>query len=98
MVISVAAFSWIALLRWRVLDQSAVIREKVQREAALEERHRLAREMHDTLAQSFSGLAFQLDALAGRLPAEAEAIRQPIEVVRNSHRVSWRSCCSSSRA
>ena len=86
LVISVAAFSWIALLRRRVLDQSAVIREKVQREAALEERHRLAREMHDTLAQSFSGLAFQLDALAGRLPPDAEAIRQPLEVARQMAR------------
>jgi signal transduction histidine kinase len=33
--------------------------------AVIEERERLALEMHDTLAQSFAGLGFQLEALCG---------------------------------
>ena len=80
--LALAAFGWVALLRRRVAEQAAVIREKVQREAALEERHRMAREMHDTLAQSFSGLGFQLDALNARLPDNADAARVQLETAR----------------
>jgi signal transduction histidine kinase len=82
LAVSLVTLGWIALLRRRVADQAAVICAKVQREAALEERHRLAREMHDTLAQSFSGLAFQLDAVAGRLPAEADQARSALDTAR----------------
>lgn len=76
------AFIWVALLRRRVTEQAAVIREKIRREAALEERHRMAREMHDTLAQSFSGLGFQLEALRTRLPAEAEDAQSQLQIAR----------------
>ena len=43
--------------------------------AVLEERNRLAREIHDTLAQSFTGVSLQLEAAKGilnRNPAEAK--------------------------
>jgi signal transduction histidine kinase len=76
------ALIWIALLRRQVTEQAGIIREKAQREAALEERHRMAREMHDTLAQSFSGLGFQLDALDAQLPAQAEPARRQLETAR----------------
>ena len=36
------------------------------------ERNRIARELHDTLIQGFSGLTLQLQALAGRLHASSE--------------------------
>jgi signal transduction histidine kinase len=80
--LALAAFAWVVLLRRRVAEQSEVIREKVQREAALEERHRMAREMHDTLAQSFSGLGFQLEALKTNLPAGTDSVRQQLETAR----------------
>lgn len=80
--VALLAFGWVALLRRRVAEQARVIREKIQREAALEERHRMAREMHDTLAQSFSGLGFQLEALNARLPADADAARGQLETAR----------------
>ncbi|MEO5802450.1 MAG: sensor histidine kinase [Verrucomicrobiota bacterium] len=76
------ALFWILMLRRRVARQAEVIREKAQREATLEERHRMAREMHDTLAQSFSGLGFQLDALQVGLPPEADVARQRLETAR----------------
>jgi signal transduction histidine kinase len=37
--------------------------ERWRMQAVLEERQRLAHEMHDTLAQSFAGLSFQLQAI-----------------------------------
>jgi signal transduction histidine kinase len=78
--VALAALAWVVLLRKRVAEQAEVIREKVQRESALEERHRMAREMHDTLAQSFSGLGFQLEALKAYLPSEAEAARGQLQL------------------
>jgi signal transduction histidine kinase len=80
--LALAALIWAGLLRRRIAEQTGVIREQVQREAALEERHRMAREMHDTLAQSFSGLGFQLDALGAGIPREAEAARSQLETAR----------------
>jgi signal transduction histidine kinase len=80
--LALAAFAWVVLLRRRVVEQSLVIREKIQREAALEERHRMAREMHDTLAQSFSGLGFQLEALKTKLPPDTDEVRRQLETAR----------------
>lgn len=70
LAVALGALAWAALLRRRVAEQTEVIRRKIEREAVLEERQRVAREMHDTLAQSFSGVGFQLEALDARLPAD----------------------------
>ena len=35
----------------------------------LAERNRIARELHDTLIQGFSGMTMEMQALAARLPA-----------------------------
>jgi signal transduction histidine kinase len=80
--VALTACIWVVVLRRRVTEQARVIRQKVQREVVLEERQRMAREMHDTLAQSFSGVGFQLDALKSRLPADAELARTQLEVAR----------------
>jgi signal transduction histidine kinase len=44
--------------------------ERWRMRAVLEERTRLAREIHDTLAQSLSGIAFQLESSIQRAPAD----------------------------
>lgn len=82
LVLLVAAFAWATLLRRRVAEQTEVIRRKAEREAALEERHRMAREMHDTLAQSFSGLGFQLESLAASLPPADTAARTRLDTAK----------------
>lgn len=82
LVLLVASFVWATLLRRRVSEQTEVIRQKAEREAALEERQRMAREMHDTLAQSFSGLGFQLDSLAASLPSAADAARTRLDTAK----------------
>lgn len=60
--------------------------------AVLRERERLAHEIHDTLAQSFAGIGFQLRAIRKRLaretidaPALLQQIDQASELVRHSH-------------
>jgi signal transduction histidine kinase len=60
--------------------------------AVLRERERLAHEIHDTLAQSFAGIGFQLRAIRKRLTREtidAAALLQQVdlasELVRHSH-------------
>jgi two-component system NarL family sensor kinase len=60
--------------------------DRATRVALVEERNRLAREVHDTLAQELSAIALQLeaaDALLERSPERARArIRQALERVR----------------
>jgi signal transduction histidine kinase len=72
-VVLAAAMLWAFQLRRRVEAQTLIIREKVEHEATLEERTRIARELHDTLEQALAGVSFQLGAVAGAmrgLPAE----------------------------
>ena len=62
--------------------------EQATRVALVEERNRLAREVHDTLAQELTGIALQLeaaDALLESAPERARArIRQALERTRES--------------
>ena len=61
---AVAAFTWVVLLRRQVAQQLATIERKLHAEVATEERHRIAREFHDTLEQDLAGIELQLDAAA----------------------------------
>jgi len=64
-VILLAAL-WISALKRQVHLQTAALRNRIQSEAALEERQRIAREFHDTLEQGLAGLSLRLDAVATR--------------------------------
>lgn len=57
---------WISALRRQVGRQTAALRGGIESEAALEERHRIAREFHDSLEQDLAGLGLRLDAVATR--------------------------------
>lgn len=61
---------WIAVLRRQVLRQTEALRRRIESEAALEERQRIAREFHDTLEQELAGVGLRLDALATRVADE----------------------------
>jgi signal transduction histidine kinase len=52
----------------------------------LAERQRLARDIHDTLAQGFAGIVLQLQAAEGELPAGADAARRHLEQARRTAR------------
>jgi signal transduction histidine kinase len=62
-----AAGLWIGVLRTQVRRQTAALRRRIEAEAALEERHRIAREFHDSLEQELAGVSLRLDALATRV-------------------------------
>jgi signal transduction histidine kinase len=63
--------------------------------AVHKERERLANEIHDTLAQSFSGIGFQLQAIRKAIPHESPGLQKQVdlacELVRHSHKEARRS-------
>jgi signal transduction histidine kinase len=69
--------------------------ERWRLRAVLEERERLAHEMHDTLAQSFAGIGFQLQAIRRAVPSDAPGLRVQVDLaralVRYSHKEAKRS-------
>lgn len=73
----------IAVERARLFARSAEI-------GAIEERTRLARELHDTLAQGLAGVALQLESAEALMEAGSEAprvrraLRQALELTRNN--------------
>jgi signal transduction histidine kinase len=67
-------------------------------QGVLEERQRMAHEMHDTLAQSFAGIGFQLQAIRNGILGENSAVLQQLDLasdlVRHSHQEARRSIAS----
>lgn len=53
--------TWMIFLSHKVREQMKVILEKIEQGAVLEERNRIARELHDTLEQELAGITMQLD-------------------------------------
>ena len=52
----------------------------MERELLAEERTRIARELHDSLAQNFAGLSLQLEAVGADLPPDAAPPRASLDV------------------
>ena len=71
-----------------------ILIERWRMQAVLEERERLAHEIHDTLAQSFAGIGFQLEAIREEAQEGAHVLPQidlAREMVHNSHEEARRS-------
>ena len=68
---------------------SAIFRQQIQQEkdraelAVLDERNRMAREIHDTLAQAFTGISLQLEAAKSSLTTESDVVRQRLIQAKN---------------
>jgi signal transduction histidine kinase len=77
-----AQFFYLRMVHWRM-------------HAVMAERERLAHEMHDTMAQSFAGIAFQLEAIRNGLPLDNQLAHQQLklasEMVQHSHEEARRS-------
>ena len=82
MVILLGAVAWAWTLRRQVVAQTKIIRQKVERESILEERTRIARELHDTLEQALAGISLQLNALAGALRGTSADALHILEIAR----------------
>jgi signal transduction histidine kinase len=81
--ILLAAVGWAATLHSRVNRQTKLIEEKVERHAVLEERNRIARDLHDTLTQSLAGVTFQLEGIRGHMQGASAAVREQFTVAVN---------------
>ena len=84
------ASGWLVILFSRHLErllEANLAAEEQQRGAIVEERTRFAREIHDTLAQGFTGIMMQLNAAEQRLQPESEA-RMHVEKARELARES----------
>ncbi len=91
----------IALAVLALLFLVQMIRDLFQRwrlQAVLAERERLAHEIHDTLAQSFAGIGFQLQAIRREIPRELGTLQQQVDLardlVRHSHKEARRTLVS----
>ncbi len=62
--------------------------EEQQRAAIVAERTRFAREIHDTLAQGFTGIMMQLNAVAQRMESDPAHAREHLETARRLARES----------
>jgi signal transduction histidine kinase len=65
---------------WRLALVQAQVESRF--EAVLQERNRIAREIHDTLAQGFAGVSVQLELVSRKLNTSAEAAREHLDQAR----------------
>ncbi len=78
--------AWIVVLGRRLREQMEVIRQKLRSGAVLEERNRIARELHDNLEQELAGITMQLDLAVDCFQQAPKVARQALETARNMSR------------
>jgi len=78
--------AWIVVLGRRLREQMEIIRQKLRSGAVLEERNRIARELHDTLEQELAGITMQLDLAVDCLQQVPRVAQQALETARNMSR------------
>ena len=83
-----AAVGWVWALRRQVERKRAVIEQQARHAAALEERSRIARELHDTLEQGLTGLSLQMKAMETDLDAAPGMVRDRLQFARQTLRQS----------
>lgn len=73
---------WTLALKRRVQKQTALIESQLVSNAALEERARIARELHDTLSQGFSGVGYQLASVRNHLETDPARALEKLETAK----------------
>ena len=81
-IVLFAAGVWVWTLRRQVLLQTRTIREKIEREAVLHERMRIARELHDNLEQELAGVRMQLELTAATVVHAPESAITNLQMAR----------------
>ena len=77
---------WVVVLGRRLQEQIAIGRQKLRSGAVLEERNRIARELHDTLEQELAGITMQLDLAADCFQQAPRVAQQALETARDMSR------------
>lgn len=70
-------YIWATLLTER--EARSLLIERLKQEAVFEERHRVARDIHDSVAQAFMAVSLQLEAAKDILASDAEEVHFHIE-------------------
>ena len=90
-MIASVAFAFLVLLGYLFYIRA----EQWRLRAVIEERERLAHDLHDTLAQSFTGIGLQLRAILKKLPDNMFTLRRQLddaaEMVQHGHQEARRS-------
>ena len=81
-IVGAGAMVWVHTLRKTVKAQTRLIGRKLEREAVLEERQRIAREMHDTFQQSLAGAGHLLDDALRKLNGGGHTAASPLQLAR----------------
>ena len=71
---------WVVLLRKTVARQTGIIGQQIERESMLNERQRIARELHDTLEQGLAGMALQLQSCTKQIDANLERGKEALKL------------------
>lgn len=78
--------AWVAVLGRRLREQMAIVRQRIRSGAVLEERNRIARELHDTLEQELAGITLQLDLASDCFEQVPSVAHDAIETARRMSR------------
>ena len=78
--------AWIVVLGRRLREQMDLIRQKLRSGAVLQERNRIARELHDNLEQELAGITMQLDLAVDCFKQAPKVAHQALETARNMSR------------
>jgi alpha-L-rhamnosidase len=78
-----AGLVWIGSLQRTVNRQTEVIRERLARETVLAERSRIAREVHDGLAQAIAAVSIHLEGIRSVLPTTAVVALDRLDATRS---------------
>lgn len=74
---------WVRMLRRQVTIQTRAIGKKIEREAVLQERMRIAREFHDNLEQELAGVKMQLELTAATIANAPETAQTSLQMAKS---------------
>jgi signal transduction histidine kinase len=78
--------AWVVRLGRRLREQIFITRQKLKHSAVLEERNRIARELHDTLEQELAGITMQLDLATDCFQQAPRVAKQALQTARDMSR------------
>jgi len=88
--LALAGLVAVVLAAYRFRLQEMTARVRLRYEERLDERTRIARELHDTLLQSLAGVSLQLDGVAKQIGPSSGAAAARIQAVRQQVEASFR--------